>query len=112
MPASELVTALFTAPRSATLSVQAAKQALLFEEEEDEDDEDDEDDGGAVRSAVQGGLEGKDRDRDRDKDRERGGSGVLLGVVRQLCDRHLCRWFRLSTHDCGQLRMQILMDVY
>jgi hypothetical protein len=87
--ASELVRALFTAPRSATLSVEAALQALAHDHPPAE---------------LVAGVEGEGGGE--------GGSSALLRVVRDLCDLHLCPWFQLSAEDCGKLRMQVLMDVY
>jgi hypothetical protein len=90
--ASQMLSALFTAGRNATLSVEAASSALVEDKRLD--------DGTGTYSddwiEPTGG----------------GGGTALLEVVRSLCDRYLCAWFHLSEADCGQLRMQILMDVY
>lgn len=102
--ASELVSALFTAGRNATLSMEAAANALVKDQSKSQRE----------GQPVQQGMEQEVGNGDaRDNWIEPTGSGVvLLDVVRKLCDRHLCPWFSLSEEDCGQLRMQILMDVY
>ena len=88
--ASFLVSALFTTTRQPTLSMDEATQALLYEQTVDKD----QCESGFCSDSVVG--ENKE----------------LMLIVRELCDDYLCLWFRLSDKDCGNLRMQILMDVF